>query len=80
MLRLQREVEGLEEQRARAREDAKRSEAARQQLEVEIKVRPVIAVLLPCLLASALRHTRPGCLLLPQLAPPRTPCLLTAAV
>jgi hypothetical protein len=36
--RLQREVEGLEEQRARAREDAKRSELARQQLEQEIKV------------------------------------------
>jgi len=36
--RLQREVEGLEEQRARAREDAKRSEAARQQLDMEIKV------------------------------------------
>jgi hypothetical protein len=31
-------VEGLEEQRARAREDAKRSELARQQLEMEIKV------------------------------------------
>lgn len=36
--RLQREVEGLEEQRARARDDAKRSELARQQLEQEIKV------------------------------------------
>eukprot|EP00775_Hariotina_reticulata_P012257 gene12257-12395_t len=35
--RLQREVEGLEEQRTRAREDAKRSEAARQQLDLEIK-------------------------------------------
>jgi len=36
--RLQREMEGLEEQRARAREEAKRAEQARQQLEQEIKV------------------------------------------
>jgi hypothetical protein len=41
--RLQREVEGLEEQRARAREDAKRSELARQQLEQEIKVCTIAA-------------------------------------
>jgi DNA-binding transcriptional regulator YdaS (Cro superfamily) len=41
--RLQREVEGLEEQRARAREDAKRSELARQQLEQEIKVNTIRA-------------------------------------
>ena len=36
--RLQREMEGLEEQRARAREDAKKAEQSRQQLEQEIKV------------------------------------------
>lgn len=37
-------MEGLEEQRARAREDAKRSELARQQLEQEIKVRALRAL------------------------------------
>lgn len=36
--RLQREMEGLEEQRTRAREEARRAEHARQQLEMEIKV------------------------------------------
>jgi hypothetical protein len=50
--RLQREVEGLEEQRARAREDAKRSELARQQLEQEIKVSSLL-----CSLDSALYNS-----------------------
>jgi hypothetical protein len=36
--RLQREMEGLEEQRTRAREEARKAEHARQQLEQEIKV------------------------------------------
>lgn len=36
--RLQREMEGLEEQRSRAREEARKAEHARQQLEQEIKV------------------------------------------
>jgi predicted nucleic acid-binding Zn-ribbon protein len=37
--RLQREMDGLEEQRTRAREEARKAEHARQQLEQEIKVR-----------------------------------------
>jgi FtsZ-binding cell division protein ZapB len=36
--RLQREMDGLEEQRTRAREEARKAEHARQQLEQEIKV------------------------------------------
>jgi hypothetical protein len=38
--RLNREVEALEEQRARARDDAQRADEARIQLQAEVKVRP----------------------------------------
>ena len=50
--RLQREMEGLEEQRTRAREEARRAEHARQQLEMEIKV---LALVLPAI-GAALMH------------------------
>lgn len=61
MSRLLREVEGLEEQRTRAREDAKRAETARLQLEQEIKVRAPV----PCSKLQLLwshTHTHTGCM------------------
>ena len=41
MMRLKRELDRVTEERDRARDDSKRAEQARQQLEMELKVRPM---------------------------------------
>lgn len=74
--RLQREMEGLEEQRARAREEARKAEHARQQLEQEIKVRFYTCTLLSHL--DRWRRRNAAAVQRAALSQPRQPCVRTS--